>query len=268
VNREQKADEKRATWLCGAPLQRCGGAGAVAGIAVVFAAGAALFAGPRLAAQPTVPPPAVAHHGTQAALPQASLAAQPAATASTAPATPPPPDWPANDRPSEATVTWDSHGLRVVAANSSLTQILRAVATQTGSTLEGLTRDQRVFGVYGPGPARDVIGQLLDGSGYNVLMVGDLGQGTPRQIILTAQSAGGSQPGRMNGQNSGDDDTSEAEQEAEQPEAPMPQGQPMPPQAMQPGAAAAVPSRAREQMLQELQQRQQQIMQQQQQNPQ
>ena len=33
--------------------------------------------------------------------------------------------------------------------------------------------DQRVFGTYGRGPARDVIAQLLDGSGYDVLMIGD-----------------------------------------------------------------------------------------------
>jgi len=233
-----------------------------------------LLGGARAAAQPTVPASQVLSRGKQAAAPQASLAAQPAApqtapaqTPGVATAPAPQPDWPVNDRASEATVTWDSHGLRITAANSSLTQILKAVAAQTGASLEGLGRDQRVFGVYGPGPARDVIGQLLDGSGYNVLMVGDLGQGTPRQILLTARGSGGSQQGGTSGQSSSDADESDTE-EADQPQPFVPQGQPMPPQAMQPGGAAAVPARGREQMLQEMQQRQQQILQQQQDNPQ
>ncbi len=57
--------------------------------------------------------------------------------------------------------------------------------------LEGMDQDQRIFGTYGPGPARDVLSQLLDGSGYNVLMIGDRGQGTPRRIVLSAHSGGG-----------------------------------------------------------------------------
>jgi len=171
------------------------------------------------------------------------------------PAVQPLPDWPANDQPSEATVTWDSHGLRVVAANSSLEQILKAVSTQTGATLEGFDRDQRVFGVYGPGPARDVIAELLDGSGYNVLMVGDVGQGTPRRIVLTAQSAGASQPGSAaNVRRPADEEDSEPEQEAQQPE-PPPQE---PPQAQPPTQPGAVPVRTPQQMMQEMQQRQQQ----------
>ncbi len=55
-------------------------------------------------------------------------------------------------------------------------------------------QDQRIFGAYGPGPARDVLSQLLDGSGYNVLMIGDQGQGTPRRIVLSARPAGPAQP--------------------------------------------------------------------------
>lgn len=103
------------------------------------------------------------------------------------PPVPEPPHWPANDRPAEASVTWDSHGLRINAENSSLKQILKDVSVATGATVEGLATDQRVFGVYGPGQARDVLSQLLDGSGYNVIMIGDQGEGTPRQIVLSAR---------------------------------------------------------------------------------
>jgi len=107
-------------------------------------------------------------------------------------------------------VVWDSHGLRIEAANSSLQQILGDVSTDTGAKVEGLRSDQRIFGTYGPGSARDVLSQLLDGTGYNVLMIGDQGAGTPRQIVLSAQPKG---PAPMNNSR---DTTSEEEYEAEQ----------------------------------------------------
>jgi hypothetical protein len=100
------------------------------------------------------------------------------------------PKWPANEKPSTASVTWDSQGLRIDAANSSLAQILQDVATATGAKVEGFDSDQRVFGAFGPGPARDVLCQLLQGSGYNVLLIGDQGQGTPREILLSLRHTG------------------------------------------------------------------------------
>jgi hypothetical protein len=117
----------------------------------------------------------------------------PAPQAVAAPATPPVPEvpkWPANEKPTPASVTWDSKGLRIDAANSSLAQILQDVATATGAKVEGFDTDQRVFGVFGPGPARDVLSQILQGSGYNVVMIGDQGQGTPREIVLTLRHTG------------------------------------------------------------------------------
>jgi hypothetical protein len=103
------------------------------------------------------------------------------------------PHWPANDKPSDASVTWDSQGLRIEAENSSLQQILKDVSAATGAKVEGLAADQRVFGDYGPGQAREVLSQLLEGSGYNVIMIGDQGEGTPRQIVLSRRSGGGAQ---------------------------------------------------------------------------
>jgi hypothetical protein len=172
------------------------------------------------------------------------------AVAAPAPETP---NWPANDRPGSATVVWDSHGLHIVAANSSLAQILKEVTTKTGTSLEGMGEDQRVFGSYGPGPARDVLSQLLHGSGYNVLMIGDQGQGTPRRILLSTHTASGSQaspamnaPSSLNAPPPPDDDA--GDDPPEQPEPPQqnrpndtPQGTPgrppqqnMPPNPQQP----------------------------------
>ena len=266
---ERKDESRRMALLCIAPLQGHRWVGAPAGTIVVFIVAATLFSGAGLAGQGSTEGPGSPRspqsHAAQSVAPQTSLAALPAAQSapavSAAPAAPPLPDWPANDRPSDATVTWDSQGLHVVAANSSLTQILRAISVQTGATLEGLNKDERVFGVYGPGPARDVIGQLLDGSGYNVLMVGELGQGTPRQIILTVRATGGALPGGAKAQSSGEDEDAEAEQEAEQPPQEQPPALAPPP----PPGAAGVPARSRDQILQDLQQRQQQQLQRQQQ---
>ncbi len=109
------------------------------------------------------------------------------------PPTPVPPHWPVNDKPADASVTWDSHGLLINAANSSLMQILNDVSVATGAKVEGLGADQRIYGAYGPGKARDVLSQLLDGCGYNVLMIGDQGEGTPRQIVLTSRNGANTQ---------------------------------------------------------------------------
>ncbi len=119
----------------------------------------------------------------------------PVAPAPETPPTPEPPNWPANDKPADASVTWDSLGLLITARNSSLRQILEDVSAATGARVEGLGADQRIFGAYGPGKARDVLSQLLDGTGYNVLMIGDQGDGTPRQIVLTARGAANTQAG-------------------------------------------------------------------------
>lgn len=129
------------------------------------------------------------HKPAAVAMPKSKTAeAAPAAPVAAAPSEPQKPLWPANEKPLDAAVTWDSHGLYINAANSSLQQILQDVATMTGATLEGPEADQRVFGVYGPGKARDVLSQLLQGTSYNVIMIGDQGAGTPREIVLSARS--------------------------------------------------------------------------------
>lgn len=177
-------------------LSGVAGARAFASLAIL---GAALSGG-MLAAQTPVAA-ALAHKTAHprkrsvAAKPQTSAPAVPIQTA-VLPATPPVPElpaWPANEKPAEATITWDSHGLRIDADNSSLEQILDQVATVTGAKVEGLGADQRVFGSYGPGPAHEVLSLLLQGSGYNVLLIGDLGQGTPRRIVLSSPHGGSAQ---------------------------------------------------------------------------
>lgn len=181
-------------------------------------------------------------------------------SAPAAPAEPKLPAWPANQKPTAATVTWDSQGLHIEATNSSLRQILDDVSAATGAEFEGLGSDQRIFGSYGPGQARDVLSQLLQGSGYNILMIGNQGQGTPRQILLTARSASDSSnsASKSASTNSDEEDT-----EVEEPQ------QPAAPSMIRPGFNPPANQRSPQQIVDQMQQERQRMEQQQpQQQPQ
>lgn len=180
----------------------------------------------------------------------AAAAAQPAV-----PPQPQIPDWPANQKASPAEVTWDSRGLQIVASNSSLEQILHEVGTDIGARVSGLNGDQRIFGTYGPGEARDVLTKLLDGSGYNILLIGDQGNGAPRQILLSNSGApGGTQPRpSANAQNpNGDDDNQEETGDTDQPplEDRPPGELPARPQPMRGPLGNGTPTRTPQQMQQ------------------
>jgi hypothetical protein len=195
--------------------------------------------------------------------PSPAHASAPQEQTETAQAAPELPKWPVNDSPAKPTVTWDSQGLKIDASNASLHQILNDVSTATGAKVEGFGADERVFGEYGPGKAGDILSQLLHGSGYNVLMIGDQGEGTPRQIVLSPRRTDSGPPSTNR--------PSPDAQEEDVPEPPEPEEQPPPqPQLINgrppiPPQAPQGPPRTPQQVLQELQQRQQQLQDQQQQ---
>ena len=238
---------------------------------------AGLFASQPVAAQPA---PASAQGSSSTAakrsprhrMPQAEVPPPPAQEEK-APEVPQPepPKWPVDNTPNKPSVIWDSAGLKIQANNSSLHDILKEVSADTGAKVEEIGADERVFGEFGPGTARDVVSQLLHGSSYNVLLIGDQGSGTPREIVLSARRAGSTaqQPNRqvqpVDQPDEGvmPDQPEDNDQSGQPPiinngRPPMqmgPQGQPGPPGA----------PRTPQQVLQELQQRQQQIQDQQQQ---
>lgn len=155
--------------------------------------------------------------------------------------------------------------LSVHADNSSLIDIMQRLTADSGMSIDGLSKDQRVFGSYGPGDPQDVISELLDGSGYNVVMLGRTEAGTPKQVTLTPRVGGVSNgPGAMRPQPMSQDDA-DADDEAPQP--PPMIANPVvenPPQTSPPPSGG---TRTPQQMLQELQQMRQQQMQQQQGQP-
>jgi hypothetical protein len=80
--------------------------------------------------------------------------------------------------------------LTVVANNSTLGDILRAIAAKTGASIDIPTAaSERVVSQLGPAPARDVMAALLNGSHYNYVMVGtENNPNSVAHVILTAKS--------------------------------------------------------------------------------
>jgi hypothetical protein len=114
------------------------------------------------------------------------------ATAATAPAQMPgPASSPAVapsmlQQPAEvAQIVFENNNLSIQANNSSLSEILHQISAKSGMKVEGLGGDERVFGTFGPGAPRDVIADLLNGTAYNQVLLGDLSNGAPREVILT-----------------------------------------------------------------------------------
>jgi hypothetical protein len=152
--------------------------------------------------------------------------------------------------PRQAQISVAPHRLEIKADNSALSQILRDIAGTSGMKIDGLSKDERIFGTYGPGEAREVLLSLLEGSGYNVVMIGDLATGTPRELSLTqrvaAANAGPSAPSRANPE----DESEETDQDVQQ--APPQSEATVPPQNAPNGNDPAQP-RSPQEIMQELQ---------------
>jgi hypothetical protein len=69
-------------------------------------------------------------------------------------------------------VSYQNSQLTIVAPNSTLGDILRAVRKQTGAEIEIPVAPERVVTHLGPGPAREVVAELLNGSRFNYVLLG------------------------------------------------------------------------------------------------
>jgi hypothetical protein len=69
-------------------------------------------------------------------------------------------------------VTYQDGELTIVAPNSTLGDILRAVRKQTGAEIDVPDARDRVAATIGPGPAQEVLAQLLNGSRFNYVLLG------------------------------------------------------------------------------------------------
>jgi hypothetical protein len=106
---------------------------------------------------------------------------------------PPPPPRPEQMPAVAPQVTYQNGKLTIIARNSTLGDILRAVHSKTGANVElAGSAPERVVGQFGPGPSRDVVASLLNGSHFNYVMLGS--EANPDQLerlILTPKAGGG-----------------------------------------------------------------------------
>jgi hypothetical protein len=109
---------------------------------------------------------------------------------STTPTPPPQPVPPAEQAPSPPNININAGTLQINANNSSLIDILSDVSKRTGMVVEGSNHDERIYGQYGPGPVSKTLSQLLDGAGYNYVIVDGRGPGSlPAKLLLTTPSS-------------------------------------------------------------------------------
>lgn len=86
-------------------------------------------------------------------------------------------------------VTFQNNQLTIVAPNSTLADILRAVRKQTGAEIEIPAAPERVVTHLGPGPARDVVADLLNGSRFNYVLLGSPSDDSAlTRVVLVARS--------------------------------------------------------------------------------
>ncbi len=92
-------------------------------------------------------------------------------------------------------VSYQNSQLTIVASNSTLSDILRAVRKQTGAEIEVPVAPERVVTHLGPGSARDVIAQLLNGSRFNYVLLGSPEDSASlTRVVLVAKTGQDSTP--------------------------------------------------------------------------
>ena len=171
-------------------------------------------------------------------------------------------------------VSYENNQLTIVAPNSTLADILRAVRKLTGAEIDVPPAPERVVTHLGPGPARAVVAELLNGSRFNYVLLGSPADDSVlTRVVLVAKSgaensmANAAPPAQVNSPPQTDpaadaeaqaaEDTGNADDNPDQASGDDQDQQVTQPE--QPGAKTP------QQILQEMQQRQLQLQQQQQQ---
>ena len=129
---------------------------------------------PRAAA--ITPAPSAASAAANPASANQSAPADPAVLAALSPAEPSQP---------AVTVSYENGMLSIHAEKATLSQVLYEVQTRTHAeiAIPAGAEQERVVADLGPGPARDVLGALLNGSPYNFIFVGN--ELSLERVILT-----------------------------------------------------------------------------------
>lgn len=98
-------------------------------------------------------------------------------------------------KPVPPQVSFQSGQLTIVAPNSTLGDILRAVRKQTGAEIEIPEAQDRVVTRLGPGPAREVVAELLNGSRFNYVLLGSPQDANVLTRVVLVAKSGPDNPG-------------------------------------------------------------------------
>lgn len=110
----------------------------------------------------------------------------------------PVPQLPLDSTPAVAPqVSYQSGQLTILAPNSNLGDVLRAVRKQTGAEMEiPANANERVVTQLGPGPAREVIAELLNGSRFNYVLLGSPADANALTRVVLVPKTGGDAAGQ------------------------------------------------------------------------
>ncbi len=127
--------------------------------------------------------------------------ADPPPEATAPPPPPPPPPTPEQQPAIAPTVTYQNELLTIVAKNSVLSDVLREVKAKTGANIDVPSNaTERVVAQIGPGPARDVLAKLLNGTHFNYVMLGTAANpNAVAKVILTPSTGGEPGPTQASG---------------------------------------------------------------------
>lgn len=132
-------------------------------------------------------------------------------------------------------VSYQNGQLTIVAPNSTLGDILRAVRKQTSADIEVPPATERVVTHLGPGPAREIVAELLNGSRFNYVLLGSPEDASALTRVVLVAKSGPDNVAAVNGQ-----------PQPQQPQPGQPQGNMAPPPQDQPQDVADAPDAAEE----------------------
>ena len=137
------------------------------------------------------------------------------------------------------TVRYDSGQLSIHAENATLSEVLFQIQKQTGAeiAIPSGTEQERVSSDFGPGTASEVLGQLLNGTGLNFVVVGSASDPNQlRSVILSRKTGEADPPSAFQSPDAAAPagDAQNPEEPAPAPPEDAPQQAPSPPPAEQP----------------------------------
>jgi len=93
-------------------------------------------------------------------------------------------------------VSYHDGSLTIIAENSTLGDVLRAVRAKTGAAVDiPANATERVVSHVGPGPAREVMAALLNGSHFNYVMLGSATNPRILERVVLLPKSGGAESG-------------------------------------------------------------------------